>query len=285
MDFGEIKIHPLNGGFFRLDGGAMFGTIPRVLWEKVNPPDEKNRIRLGINPLLIQTKEENILVDTGIGDKWDERFYSIYGVEPLPHLKDSLKILGLTEEDITIVINTHLHFDHAGGNTVRDVDGRIKPAFPNARYIVQKGEWQDALNPNERTRASYYEDDFIPLMEYGQLELIDGDYTIAEGVTLIKVTGHNQHMQIVKIESNGRTAIFLSDIVPTVAHLAYPYITGYDLFPLNTLRIKKDIISRAADEGWLLIFEHDPEEKLGRVEVVEDRPVFHSLKFMERVKR
>ncbi|MBI5643279.1 MAG: MBL fold metallo-hydrolase [Deltaproteobacteria bacterium] len=276
MNFGEFKIYPVSDGYFRLDGGAMFGVVPRSMWEKTNPPDDKNRITLGLNTLLVQTQRGNILIDTGIGDKRDAKFNSIFAVEKEPSLADSLALLGLKKTDITIVINTHLHFDHAGGNTVIDGDG-VRPAFPNARYIVQRGEWEAANKPNERTQASYKPDDFIPVMEAGLLNLVEGDGEIVKGISVFKAPGHNRDLQLVKIESLGKTALYFSDLVPTTTHLRYPYIAGYDLFPLETLRLKKELITRAALERWLLIFEHDASIRAGYVKLKEGNPEFEAL--------
>lgn len=276
MEFGDFRIHPVSDGFFRLDGGAMFGVVPKTIWEKTNPSDEKNRVLLGLNPLLIQTAKENILIDTGIGTRNDERFNSIYGVERKPTLSESLNRLGLKPEDITIVINTHLHFDHAGGNTIKK-DGAATPAFPNARYIVQRGEWEAAVNPNERTRASYLKEDFEPVMTAGLFELIEGDREIVKGISVFRASGHNRDIQLIKIQSKGQTAVYLSDIIPTVTHLKYPYIMGYDLFPLETLKIKKELIEQAARERWLLIFEHDPSSKMGYVSIKDSNPVFEKV--------
>lgn len=276
MDFGGFEIYSLSDGTFRLDGGAMFGVVPRTIWERTNPPDEKNRVLLGLNALLIRTPGENILVDTGIGDKGDEKFRSIYGVDRRPTLRESLSAVGLKEDDITIVINTHLHFDHAGGNT-RLENGKVVPVFKNARYIVQKGELDAALSPNERTRASYLNDDFVPIKETGQFELIDGDREITRGVRVFRTSGHNKDIQLVRVDSKGRTGVYLADIIPTVSHLKYPFIMGYDLFPLETLKAKKEIIEEAAREGWLLIFEHDPKERMGHVAISEGGPVFKPI--------
>ncbi len=276
MKFGDFEIHSLSDGRFKLDGGAMFGVIPRTIWERTNSPDEKNRITLGLNPLLIRTGRDNILVDTGIGDKRDERFRSIYAIEKDTTLKDSLISLGLNEDDITIVINTHLHFDHAGGNT-RTRDGRTEPVFKNARYIVQKGEWEAAKNPNERTRASYLPEDFVPVMEAGLFELIEGDGEIVGGVEVFRTSGHNRDIQLVRVCSKGQVAVFLGDIVPTVTHLKPPYIMGYDLFPMETLKVKKELITKAALERWLVIFEHDPKSRMGYVRLEGPDPVFEKV--------
>ncbi len=277
MQFGDFKIVSLSDGFFRLDGGAMFGVVPKVLWEKTNPPDDKNRILLGLNPLLIQAGGENILVDTGIGDKGDAKFQAMFDINRNPTLQQSLRRLGLSDADISIVIDTHLHFDHAGGNTVQEPDGTIRPTFRNARYFVQRGEWEDATQPNERTQASYLGEDFLPVMEAGQMELIDGDQEILPGISVFKTSGHNRHIQLVRLESQGKAGLFFSDIVPTTSHLRYPYIMGYDLFPLDTLQAKKDMIRQAAAEGWLCIFVHDPKFTMGYVRMEAGKPVFEPV--------
>ncbi|MBI5826899.1 MAG: MBL fold metallo-hydrolase [Deltaproteobacteria bacterium] len=276
MDFGEFEIFALSGGAMRLDGGAMFGVVPRPLWEKTNPPDEKNRILLGLNALLIKTPGHNILVDTGIGGKGDEKFRSRYCLDGENALGMALKDAGLIEDDITVVINTHLHFDHAGGNTVFD-SGVFRPAYGNARYLVQRGELDAALNPNERTRASYRPEDFMPIIDAGLFDLLDGDAEVADGVSVFRTPGHNRDIQLVKIESKGTKAVFLSDTIPTAAHLKYPYIAGYDLFPLETLKAKKEIIEEAARERRLLVFSHDPCHAMGYVSIADGEPVFEKI--------
>lgn len=276
MDIGQIKIHSVSDGTFRLDGGAMFGVVPRNIWEKTNPPDEKNRVVLGINPLLIQAEGKNILVDTGIGDKGDEKFNSIYRVDKKDTLFRSLASLSLSPEDIDIVICTHLHFDHCGGNTIKE-NGIAVPAFPNARYIVQRGEWEAATVPNERTRASYRPEDFLPLLDSGQLDLIEGDGEIVKGVAVFRTSGHNRDIQLVSIRSEGKTAVFLGDIIPTTTHLRLPFIMGYDLFPLDTLKAKKEIMTQAALDRWLLIFEHDPDAKMGYIRMDNNEPEFEKV--------
>ena len=273
MKFGKFEIHSISDGFFRLDGGAMFGVVPRVLWEKTNPPDDKNRILLGLNPLLIITPNKKIMVDTGISNKGDEKFNSMFAVDRRPTIEESLAKLNLSVKDIDIVINTHLHWDHAGGNTTKDADGKIRPTFPKARYIIQKGEWEDAIKPNERTRASYRQEDFLPIQESNQIELIDGEKEIEKGVKIIKIPGHNRHFQTAMISSENKKAIFLGDLIPTASHISYPYIMGYDLFPLETLEAKKNIIQKAAEENWLLIFEHDPQVRMGYVRMEDGKPV------------
>ncbi len=276
LTLGEIRIYPLSDGTVRLDGGAMFGVVPRVLWERANVPDEKNRILLGIHPILIKTNEKNILVETGMGTRWDEKSRVIYGIEQKETLKDSLARIGVKPGDIDMVINTHLHFDHAGGNCVESPSGALVPAFPRARYLVQKAEFKAALSPGERSRRSYREGDLMPIKEAGQLDLVDGEedemIEVAEGVSVFRTSGHNRGIQLVRVNGGKKTAIFLSDIMPTTTHIRYPYIAAYDLFPLDTLRIKKKIIREAAREGWILAFYHDPAIHFATVKIKNERP-------------
>src|SRR3990172_886200 len=263
MRFGDIELFSLSDGIMRLDGGAMFGVVPRVFWEKTNPADELNRIAIGVNPLLLKADGVNILVDTGNGDKFSEKLLKIYGIEREPTLLKSLSDADLRPEDIEIVINTHLHFDHCGGNTLVDASGKLMPTFPNARYIVQKMEWEDATRPNELTKASYLPENFIPLMQAGRIELVDGDMEVYPGVTVVHTPGHNRGHQSVKIESDGKTAFYLGDMIPTAAHVPLPYIMGYDLYPLELLEVKRRILREALEGRWLMIFEHDPKVRMG----------------------
>lgn len=265
MKLGAFEIHPVSDGRFRLDGGAMFGVVPKVLWEKCCPADESNRISLSLTALLIRANGKNILVDTGLGPKEDEKFRRMFAVERTPTILESLKRLGLRPDDIHLVINTHLHFDHAGGNTIRENDGTIKPAFPKARYFIQHGEFEDAARANERTRASYRSDNFTPIEHINQWEFLHGDTELVPGVTAIVTAGHTRCHQSVKIESEGQIAFFLGDLIPTVSHLPLPYIMGYDLFPIQTLETKQWVLDRAFEERWLLLFEHDPVVQAGYV--------------------
>lgn len=265
MKLGQFHIVPVTDGRFRLDGGAMFGVVPRVLWERCCPADELNRILLSLRCLLIQAHGKNILVDTGLGSKHDQKFQQMFAVERTPSLHESLGGVGLSPNDIHVVINTHLHFDHAGGNTCRENGGRTVPAFRQARYLVQRGEYEDAIQANERTQASYRPENLIPIQESHQWELLEGETEWLPGVSVMVTPGHTKHHQCVKIESEGRTALFLGDCIPTVSHLPLPYIMGYDLFPLQTLESKRWILQRAYDEQWLLIFEHDPNISMGYV--------------------
>ena len=257
MQLGDLEFHILNDGTFRLDGGAMFGVIPRPLWERVAPPDERNRILMAMNSLLIRAGGKTIVVETGAGDKWDEKRREMYAFEGRPRLPEQLAARGVRPEQVDIVVNTHLHFDHCGWNT-RRMDGQAVPAFAKARYVVQRGEFEHARHPSERDRASYFPENFEPMAASGQWWLLDGDQEIAPGVELIPVPGHNADMMCVKLSGGGKTAMLLADLAPTTAHLPAPWIMGYDLYPLQTLENKKKWIPRLVREGWLAIFAHDP---------------------------
>ena len=255
MKFGKFDLHIVSDGTFLLDGGQMFSVVPKVLWEKKIPADSRNRIRLGLISLLIQTGRENILVETGIGDKFDAKFSEIYGVDHSRTLPGELEKLHLTPADIDIVINTHLHFDHCGWN-VRRENGSLVPTFPRARYYVQRGEWEDAHHATERNRASYLEQFFAAAER--QTEFLDGDTEIVPGVRVEVGAGHTRWMQCVRVESEGDTAYYPSDLVPTVAHLPYPWMTSFDLYPLETLANKKRILPELAEANALVVFTHDP---------------------------
>jgi glyoxylase-like metal-dependent hydrolase (beta-lactamase superfamily II) len=261
---GKLRIHALEGGTQRLDGGAMFGVVPKPLWERRIPADERNRIPLGMHCLLVETPDELVLIETGLGNKEDEKFRGIYGVDNASgagrpdRVHDSLAAAGFRAEDVGIVVNTHLHFDHAGGNTYRDEAGEVRLSFPNARYFVQRGEWEWAHLRNERTQASYLPDNFEPVMAAGRLELVEGDVEIVPGISVYRTPGHCPHHQSVLVSSGGETACFLADVLPTFAHLPLPWIMGYDVEPLVTLESKRELLSRATHERWLLVSNHDP---------------------------
>lgn len=273
MKLGAFEIYPVSDGRFRLDGGAMFGVVPKALWEKCCPADECNRISLSLTALLIRANGKNILVDTGLGPKEDEKFWNMFAVERTPTILESLKRLGLEPEDIHLVINTHLHFDHAGGNTMQE-NGAVVPTFPNAKYFVQHGEFEDAARANERTKASYRRDNFTPIDHINQWEFLHGDTELVPGVTTVVTAGHTRCHQSVKIESEGQVAFFLGDLIPTVSHLPLPYIMGYDLFPIQTLETKRWVLDRAFEERWLLLFEHDPVVQAGYVRRDQDGKYF-----------
>ncbi len=233
----------------------MFGVVPRPLWEKKMAPDARNRIELSMNCLLILAGGKRILVETGAGGKMDAKLRDIYGLDG-PRLAGALRNYGLRPEDIDIVVNTHLHFDHCGGNTYVE-KGRALPVFPNARYYVQRAEFDHAMQPNERDRASYFPENFAALEADGHLTLLDGEGAIAPGVEVVVVPGHTSGMQCVKLAGGGRTAFLLADLVPTAAHLPLAWIMGYDLYPMMTLENRKRWIPEIVREGWVALFAHD----------------------------
>ncbi len=258
MKLGDYRIETISDTEFRLDGGAMFGVVPRVLWEKICPPDQSNRIQMQTHCLFVETPEEKILIETGMGEKWSEKQSKIYGVSrEKPFAETLFELTNYKPEDITIVVNTHLHFDHCGGNTIFNDAGEIVPQFPNARYFVSENEFNHPENPYERDRASYISDNWEALKKSGQLELKPSVYEVVSGLTMTEMRGHNGSMQTVKIESNGKTLYSFSDVLPTTAHLPLPWIMGYDLFPLETLENKKRLLPEALKENWLCWFYHD----------------------------
>jgi len=261
---GDARVSVLHDGTIALDGGAMFGVVPRVVWEKRDPPDERNRVTLGLNVALIESGGKRVLVDTGMGERWSEKEVRMYRIDRSTTLLGGLRARGLGPEDIDVVVNTHLHFDHAGGNT-RVEGGRVVPAFPRARYVAQRGEWDDATHPHERSRASYRADDFVPVAEAGQLDLIDGEAEVAPGVRAVRVGGHTTHHQMVVVESGGETLVVPTDLLPTASHLPLPFVMGYDLFPVATLEAKRKLLDAAVEGGWRILFYHDPRTPVGRV--------------------
>lgn len=277
ISLGKFEIYGLRDGFFFLDGGAMFGVVPKTLWEKKFPADKKNRIKLALNSILIKTAKELILVETGIGGDLDPKFYDYYSVERKPGLVLSLEKLGYQAEDIDLVVNTHLHFDHCGGNTSRNEKGEDAPTFPKARYIIQKGEWEYALHPSERDKASYLEQNFLPLEKHGLLQLVDGNKEISEGVEVIVVPGHTSRHQCLKVSTGGKVFFFLGDLVPTSAHVRLSYIMSYDIFPQQTLENKRKYFEQAIEEDWILAFNHDPEHFFGKVKKVNNKYTFETL--------
>jgi glyoxylase-like metal-dependent hydrolase (beta-lactamase superfamily II) len=269
---GQWRMHAIQAGGQKLDGGAMFGVVPKPLWERRIAADDRNRIQLGMRCLLIEHDIGPVLIDTGAGNKENDKFYDIYGIEnggqpgggPTA-LEDGLARLGVKPADVVMVINSHLHFDHAGGNTTKRPDGSVVASFPNARYVIQRGEYEYATHTNERTAASYFAPNFEPLCASGQMELIDGDREIISGIQSVKTPGHTPHHQGLLIESAGERAFFIADLVPTTAHLPLPWIMGYDVEPLVTLETKRRILARATQEEWLLVFEHDASTAWSRI--------------------
>ena len=307
MNIGDYRIEIIPDTEFRLDGGAMFGVVPRVLWERVSPPDELNRVRLNMNCVFVDTGNEKILIETGIGEKWSEKETRMYGIFREKPFADSLfEKTGTRPEDITIVVNTHLHFDHAGGNTVLSsppyeegvagfssppalrrgadassagwsADGAVLssprsiPQFRNARYFVSASEFDHANNPHERDRASYLPENWQPLLDTGQLELKPDDYEVVEGLTMQTVRGHSQTMQTWRLDRDGRTVYGFADLIPTRHHLPAAWIMGYDLYPTETLEFKKTVLPQAIGEGWLCVFYHDIDEPLRTLRSVDGK--------------
>jgi glyoxylase-like metal-dependent hydrolase (beta-lactamase superfamily II) len=257
VQFGQFEITPLLDARFRLDGGAMFGVVPKPLWERRAPADDRNRIAMSVRPLLIRTGGANVLVDAGIGDKMSEKETEIYGIDRTEHLDLSLAAAGLTARDIDVVIASHLHFDHAGGFTTL-VDGALLPRFPRARYVIRRGEWEDAMHPHERNRASYFAENYAPLERAGVVDFMDDDGEVVPGVSVWRTGGHTRHHQAIRIESGRRTAVFVADLMPTTAHVDPAWIMGYDLYPMDTLAAKKTLIAEALAGEYVIFFEHDP---------------------------
>src|SRR5215467_3897499 len=261
---GDLELISVCDGAFRLDGGAMFGIVPKVLWAQHAPPDERNRILMAMRPLIVRGMR-TMLIDAGLGDEDDAKFHEIYGVDRARNLDHTLAEAGLSADDIDIVLASHLHFDHAGGFTERDASGRIRPRFRRAQYVIRRGEWEDATHPHERNRASYIADNFVPLAEAGVLQLVDDDQTIMPGVRVRRTGGHCMHHQMVLIESSGARAAFVADLIPTTAHLSAPWIMGYDLYPMDTLAMKKAFLEEAVAKNILVFFEHDPAVPAGYI--------------------
>jgi glyoxylase-like metal-dependent hydrolase (beta-lactamase superfamily II) len=260
---GGLELITLSDGFIGLDGGAMFGIVPRVLWEKRLPPDDANRISLGMRPLIVRDGTTTLLIDAGCGDKMDAKSAQIYKLDRRYHLDHALAEAGLSAEDIDVVVASHLHFDHVGGFTAAGKDGRIVPRFPKARYIAHRAEWEDATHPHERNRASYLQENFVPLKEAGVLTLVDDGAEIIPGVKYRRSGGHTPNHQVVMIESGGRTAVFTADMYPTSVHIPDPWVMGFDLYPVDTLAFKRSFAKEAIEREYLLFFEHDPSMAAG----------------------
>jgi glyoxylase-like metal-dependent hydrolase (beta-lactamase superfamily II) len=261
---GDFELTVVSDGTYLLDGGAFFGVIPKTMWSKKVTPDEQNRLDVGLNSLLVCTGDKNILIETGIGNKLPEKLVQIYK-QPAKVL-DNLHATGLAPEDIDIVINTHLHFDHCGWNTMRHDAGRIVSTFPRAKYYAPDGEWEYARHPSERDAISYISDNYDPLVQSGQMTLLKGGEEIVPGISVKTFPGHTAHMQAVIIESGGRTACYISDLIPTAAHIAITWGMSFDLYPLQTIESRKKYYAQAIPEKWLTVFTHDDKTPWGYVE-------------------
>jgi glyoxylase-like metal-dependent hydrolase (beta-lactamase superfamily II) len=272
IDLGALRVHLVSDGGFKLDGGAMFGVVPKNLWSRAKGADDQNRVLFGTNCLLIEAGPELVLVDTGLGDKRDEKFESIYAYEKgAPRLPESIAAAGFELGDVTHVVLSHLHFDHCGWNTRRDPSGKVVPTFPNAHYWLNRGEVKHGRNPSERDRASYFPDNWEPLFEAGVVELVDDEGGPTDSIRMVKAAGHNADMCVVTLDgAGGAKGVFLADLVPTSAHVPLPWIMAYDLYPMTTLANRKLWYPRLAAERWVCFFEHDYETPVGRI--VEPKP-------------
>jgi glyoxylase-like metal-dependent hydrolase (beta-lactamase superfamily II) len=276
MHFGEIEVRYIYAGTFWLDGGSMFGVVPKTIWEKKMVPDEKNRLAFAVNSLLVRANGKTILVETGNGTKWDAKLRTIYRFPDNDPLVESLAKAGVKPEEIDFVINTHLHFDHAGGNT-RLVNGRAVPAFPNAKYIVQKAELEHAMRPTERDRASYYAHDFVPVTDAGQWQFVEGETEILPGISVVKIPGHNLNIQGVQIRGGGNKLMYVSDLLPTRHHLPLPWIIAYDLYPLTTLETKRKWLGEFVRDGWIVGLGHDPDFPAGTLHEQDGKVAFEPV--------
>lgn len=263
LSLGDWTLHTVDAGHLWLDGGSMFGSVPKPLWSRTNPPDERNRIRLAMRCMLLQGHGLNVLVDVGVGDKFPDKLRDIYRLEPEPTLVQSLAGLGLAPADITDVVLTHLHFDHAGGSTIRTSAG-LRPSLPNARWYVQRKNWDNAHAPNPRERASYMPENYDALMEAGVLTLWEGAVTPWPGFEMIPVDGHTRGQQVVRVAGGGSVAWFVTDVIPTAAHVRIPFVMGYDVAAIETMAEKRAILTRAVAENAWVVLEHDPDTALAR---------------------
>jgi len=256
MHFGELEVQHIHGGIFYLDAGSMFGIVPKTLWEKKVTPDQRNRMPLAANALLVRAGKKIVLVETGNGIKWDAKLRNIYGFADGDPYMEALQNAGVPAQDVDLVINTHLHFDHAGGNTTIKND-RVVPAFPNARYVIQRDELPHAMRPTERDRASYYAHDFVAVTEAGQWQFVDGDTEVLPGISVVKTPGHNLQVQAIQIRGGGKKLMFVSDLLATRHHLPLAWSVAYDLYPVILLETKRKWLAEFVKDGWIVVFGHD----------------------------
>lgn len=277
MRFGDFELSIVRECTFKLDGGAMFGVVPKTLWSRESPADQENRVLLACNLLVIESPAGVVLVETGMGSRWSARERQRYEINSLVEPDRALNELGLSNDDVSAVIISHLHFDHAGGAVI-EVGGELVPAYPRAKYYVQSGEWALAAQGHPRAKASYRAADYEPLAKYGVLQLIDGDTEIVPGVWARVTGGHTRHHQVVAFESQGQKGIYWADIMPTRCHVSPPWVMGYDHFPLTSCDVKEVLLSQAVDSQWLVVFDHEPGVPWGQVSRAADgKFVFNPL--------
>lgn len=254
-----MKLHTINTGLFKLDGGAMFGVVPKAIWQKTNPADTNNMCTWAIRCLLIENGNQLTLIDTGIGNKQDEKFFSHYYLHGNDNIEKSLSTLGFSKADITDVFLTHLHFDHVGGAIIREGD-KLLPAFKNANYWSNEKHWHWAVEPNAREKASFLKDNILPIQESGQLKFVEELENVSwqENINISFAYGHTDAMMLPKINYKGKIIVYVADLLPSVGHLPLPYVMAYDMFPLKTLTEKQLFLEEAVDKGYILYLEHDP---------------------------
>lgn len=265
-----MKLFSINTGYFKLDGGAMFGVVPKSIWNKLNPADENNMCTWALRCLLIDTGSRKILIDTGMGTKQDVKFFSHYFIHGNDTLEKSLEKYGYTKDDITDVFHTHLHFDHCGGS-IEKVADQLLPAFKNATFWCNEKHWLWATEPNEREKASFLKENILPLKESGKLQMVEVKEGVQfdEGIHIKFAFGHTDSMMLPVIQYKGKTVVFMADLLPSVAHIPLPYVMGYDMFPLTTLNEKKVFLKEAVEKDWILFFEHDPKNECCSLQMTE----------------
>ncbi|MFZ5515209.1 MAG: MBL fold metallo-hydrolase [Candidatus Zhuqueibacterota bacterium] len=277
FSIGDCQLFLPEAGSFALDAGAYFGIVPKLIWQKLVTVDEFNRCRIAINPLLIKTPQHTILVDPGLGDKYGDKLRFIYDIKTETNLLNSLQEINVSPADIDIVVATHMHFDHIGALTRINEHSEVAPTFPNAVHYFQAGEWDDATNPDERTKASYFSENFLPLQERGLVTLIEGDVQITPHVRVEKTGGHTKHHQIVIFEAQGQTVVYPGDILPSVDHLPLPYVMALDLYPVDVMAQKRNLYRRAIERDWIICIDHANGEKAGRIRFEGKRYMFEPL--------
>jgi len=271
LKLGDKEVYSIVENSFKIDGGAMFGVVPKVIWERLMVPDTRNMITLDLNLLLVKSNGKNILIDTGMGNTLNEKQKKMYGVEKKSNLEKALSEIGLTTEDIDFVILSHLHSDHAGGIVGFNSKGERIPRFPNAKYIIQTEEWKYALQPDERTRATYMVENFKVLDESGQIELVNGEKEIVPGIRVKLTGGHTKGQQVIFIQGGEEAIVYPSDIIPTVSHLRVPYVAGVDIYPLEVMEEKRKLINDCLQNNWMIAFDHEIDPKLCRLEKKNDK--------------